>query len=51
MRKAVQPLPKHGVETDCLQWVRCGRATCPCATGTRHGPYPSLLWREQGRLR
>ena len=26
--------------------VRCGKPTCHCATGERHGPYWYLHWRE-----
>lgn len=27
-------------------WTRCGKPTCRCATGQRHGPYWVLRWRE-----
>jgi len=29
--------------------VRCGKPTCRCATGERHGPYLYRRWREDGR--
>ena len=29
----------------------CGKARCRCARGELHGPYWSLRWREDGRLR
>ena len=34
------------------QWVRCGKPSCRCASGTDlHGPYYYRFWREGGRLR
>ena len=45
------PLPKTGAGALCRQWVRCGRPACRCASGTLHGPYHYLFWREGGRLR
>ena len=29
----------------------CGKAGCRCTRGELHGPYWSLRWREDGRLR
>ena len=29
----------------------CGRPNCRCTRGELHGPYWSLRWREDGRLR
>ena len=43
-----KPLPKKGAV--CLQWVRCSRPGCRCASGKLHGPYHYLFWREDGRL-
>ena len=31
--------------------VRCGKPTCRCASGERHGPYLYRRWREGGRQR
>jgi hypothetical protein len=31
--------------------VRCGKPTCRCAAGERHGPYWYLRWRDRGRQR
>jgi Family of unknown function (DUF6788) len=31
--------------------VRCGKPTCRCTTGERHGPYLYRRWREGGRQR
>lgn len=31
--------------------VRCGKRSCRCARGTRHGPYLYRRWREDGRQR
>ena len=47
--KWAKALPKTGAV--CLQWVRCGRASCRCSRGELHGPYYYLFWREGGRLR
>jgi hypothetical protein len=44
-------LPKMEVGTVHVQWVRCNRAGCRCATGRPHGPYHYLFFREAGRLR
>ena len=48
-RERAEALPK--IAWVCEQWVTCGRPTCRCARGTRHGPYAYLFWREGGRLR
>ena len=31
--------------------VRCGKPSCRCARGDRHGPYFYRRWREGGRQR
>ena len=31
--------------------VRCGKPTCRCTSGERHGPYLYRRWRERGRQR
>ena len=31
--------------------VRCGKLSCRCASGERHGPYLYHRWRDQGRQR
>src|SRR4051812_35268763 len=46
MRK-IEPLP--GVLR--AEWVRCGKSTCCCTAGARHGPYLYRRWREDGRQR
>lgn len=33
------------------EWVRCGKPTCACRDGRRHGPYVYKYWRQDGRLR
>ena len=43
----ITPLP--GVVR--AEWVRCGKPTCQCARGERHGPYLYRRWREGGRQR
>ena len=32
-------------------WKTCGKPSCRCARGERHGPYWSHRWREGGRQR
>lgn len=49
--QSAETLPKILAGGVHLQWVRCGRPGCRCASGQLHGPYHYLLWREQGRLR
>ncbi len=44
-------LPKIDEGSVGVQWVRCGKPTCRCARGERHGPYSYRFWREDGRLR
>lgn len=44
-------LPKMEVGTVHVQWVRCNRAGCRCATGRPHGPFYYRIWRDAGRLR
>jgi DnaJ-domain-containing protein 1 len=49
------------VPTYRLQFIRCGKQTCWCATGkskpgrqkraTGHGPYWYAFWHEQGKMR
>jgi hypothetical protein len=33
------------------EWIRCGRETCRCMAGERHGPYTYRYWKEEGKLR
>ncbi len=33
------------------QYVTCGKSTCRCARGDKHGPLYYLYWKEQGRSR
>jgi hypothetical protein len=33
------------------QWVRCGRPSCRCANGARHGPYHYVFFRTNGQLK
>lgn len=33
------------------QYVTCGKPTCRCARGDKHGPLSYLYWKEQGRSR
>ena len=33
------------------QYVTCGKPTCRCARGTKHGPLYYLYWKEEGRSR
>jgi hypothetical protein len=33
------------------QYVTCGKPTCRCARGAKHGPLYYLYWKEQGRSR
>lgn len=33
------------------EWIRCGKASCKCASGAFHGPYTYKYWREDGRVR
>src|SRR5260370_42393253 len=42
-------LPKTGSLQ--AEWRRCGKPRCRCASGTLHGPYWYLRWREGGRQR
>ncbi|HLL73581.1 MAG TPA: DUF6788 family protein [Pyrinomonadaceae bacterium] len=36
----------------CVQFVRCGKPNCRCASGASlHGPYHYLMYRERGRQR
>ncbi len=49
--KRDNPLPKMGHGSVSAQWVRCGKPSCRCARGERHGPYYYRFWREDGRLR
>jgi hypothetical protein len=42
-------LPKIGSLQ--AEWRRCGKPRCRCTSGTLHGPYWYLRWREDGRQR
>ena len=33
------------------QYVTCGKPTCRCARGEKHGPLYYLYWKDQGRSR
>ena len=46
-------LPKTEALTGSLQveYKRCGKPGCRCASGAPHGPYVSRRWREGGRQR
>jgi hypothetical protein len=33
------------------EYSRCGKPSCRCATGERHGPFYRRHWREAGRKR
>jgi hypothetical protein len=33
------------------QYTTCGKPTCRCARGRKHGPAYYLYWKEQGRSR
>ena len=33
------------------EYKACGKPTCRCATGARHGPYWYRRWRDGGRQR
>jgi hypothetical protein len=52
-RKNGEPLPKTGPLPGVLiaELVRCGKRSCRCAAGERHGPYLYRRWREGGRQR
>jgi hypothetical protein len=43
----IKPLPG----TLRAELVRCGKPSCRCANGQRHGPYLYHRWRERGRQR
>lgn len=32
-----------------VEWKRCGKRSCRCASGKMHGPYWYRRWREGGR--
>jgi hypothetical protein len=53
MNKKCRLLPKIEPIRGSLQadWKKCGKPTCRCARGQRHGPYWSRRWREDGRQR
>jgi hypothetical protein len=33
------------------QYVTCGKPTCRCARGAKHGPLYYFYWKEEGRSR
>ncbi len=45
--RKIEPLP------GCLSatYQRCGKPSCRCARGQRHGPYGSRVWRAGSRRR
>lgn len=53
MNETCRLLPKIPPEPGTLQaeYRRCGKPSCRCARGARHGPYVYLRWREGGRQR
>ena len=40
----------QGTVTLCLEYVRCGKASCHCAQDAGHGPYWYAYSRKAGRL-
>ena len=55
--QSVNPLDKtrlKGIDLQpgavCVQWRTCGKPTCKCARGERHGPYYTWFWRSKGKL-
>jgi hypothetical protein len=46
-----ETLPKTLPGAVCVQWRRCGRPACRCASGRPHGPYYYRFWREGGKLK
>ncbi len=34
-----------------LEWVRCGKPKCKCASGELHGPYWYAYQRQEGKLK
>jgi hypothetical protein len=50
-KETAETLPKMVAGGVYVQWVRCGRPNCRCASGRPHGPYTYRFWREDGRLR
>lgn len=42
----LEPLPGAVVP----QFIRCGKPSCRCASGPRHGPYFYRVWREEGEV-
>jgi len=42
-----EPLPG----TVHAEYSRCGKRSCHCAQGRRHGPFYRRFWREGGRTR
>ncbi|MEO7716787.1 MAG: DUF6788 family protein [Capsulimonas sp.] len=35
----------------CMQYTRCGKATCRCREGNLHGPYYYRVWRDGDSVR
>lgn len=42
---------KLGSRTYRLQRIKCGKTSCKCASGERHGPYWYAFWWENGSTR
>jgi hypothetical protein len=53
LRDLENPLPKTAPLRGSLhlEWKRCSRTICRCASGRLHGPYFFRHWREDGRQR
>jgi hypothetical protein len=41
----------RGGKTYRLEYTRCGKAGCKCATGDLHGPYWYAYWTEEGKTK
>jgi hypothetical protein len=44
-------IPKNRKISYVTQYRKCGKPTCCCNTGERHGPYVYAEWRENGKVR
>lgn len=44
-------LPKMGGGSLHLEFKKCGKSNCRCVSGLRHGPYFSILFRSNRRLK
>ncbi len=48
--KTGDSFPKMAAGAVCVAWKRCGKPTCRCVNGQKHGPYYYVMWRARGRL-